>query len=376
MMAIVAALVALGAIGVAGALWGLVRSRNMQFWIGSYLRQAGRKPGSAPGGTRHVYFCFADHYEPFWGKVDATRARARVRRWVEGYPALAARHRDSEGRAPRHSFFYPEEEYDPQILEWLAELCRAGYGDVEVHLHHDDDTAGNLRETLTRYTERLFKDHGLLRREAATGKIAYCFIHGNWALDNSRPDGRWCGVDDEISVLLETGCRCDMTMPSAPSDTQTRKINSIYFAAGRPGRRKSHDDGRDAAVGGWRRPEELLLVQGPLTLNWRARKLGLIPRIENGEISSEAPPTRERARLWVDCGVTVKGAEEHVFVKVHTHGADDRTTDMLLGGGFETLWGSLEAQYRDRPGSALHYVSAWEMYEKIEELCRTGAPAR
>jgi hypothetical protein len=165
-------------------------------------------------------------------------------------------------------------------------------------------------------------------------------------------------------------------MPSAPSDTQTRKINSIYFAAGRPGRRKSHDDGRDARVGEWRRPGELLLVQGPLTLNWRARKFGIMPRIENGEISADAPPTRDRVRRWVDCGVTVGGAEEHVFVKVHTHGADERTTDMLLGGGFESIWSDLGTLYRDRPGYALHFVSAWEMYARIEALCRTPVGAR
>jgi hypothetical protein len=366
---------AVGALGL--AVWGLLRARNMQLWIGGYLRAVARRsPRPARGAVRHVYFCFADHYEPFWGKVDAARAHARVRRWVEGYPEVAERHRDSDGRAPRHTFFYPEEEYDPQILEWLGGLCRAGYGEVEVHLHHDQDTAANLRRTLMEYKERLFEKHGLLRREAGTGEIAYCFIHGNWALDNSRPDGRWCGVDDEITVLLETGCRCDMTMPSAPSDTQTRKINSIYFAAGRPGRRKSHDDGRDARVGEWRRPGELLLVQGPLTLNWRARKFGIMPRIENGEISADAPPTRDRVRRWVDCGVTVGGAEEHVFVKVHTHGADERTTDMLLGGGFESIWSDLGTLYRDRPGYALHFVSAWEMYARIEALCRTPVGAR
>ena len=108
------------ALSLVGVVWGLVRSRNMQFWLGGYLRRVGRRRARAGGMTRHVYFCFADHYEPFWGKVDAARARGRVRRWVEGYPAVAGRHRDSDGRGPRHSFFYPEEEYDPQILEWLA----------------------------------------------------------------------------------------------------------------------------------------------------------------------------------------------------------------------------------------------------------------
>lgn len=351
-------------------LWWHLWSRNMQIWIGAYLRQSLRPRHRPHGQTTHVYFCLADHYEPYWGKVDAAQAQARVRRWVEQYPTAASRHYDSESRPPQHSFFYPEEEYDPLILQWLAELCREGFGDVEVHLHHDNDTAENLRGTLLRYKELLFTEHGLLRRDSITKEIVYCFIHGNWALDNSRPDGRWCGVDDELSVLVDTGCRCDMTMPSAPSDTQTRKINSIYFARGRPGQRKSHEQGRDASCGQWAEPGELLLVQGPLTLNWRERKLALIPRIESGEISVDAPPTRERALLWVNCAIKVHGAEDYVFVKLHTHGADERTTEMLFDNGFERLWGSLEELYRDRPGYALHYVTAWEMYRKVEELSR------
>ena len=68
--------------------------------------------------------------------------------------------------------------------------------------------------------------HGLLSRDRYTGEVGYGFIHGNWALDNSRPDGRMCGVDNELDVLRETGCYADFTLPSAPSPTQTRKINS------------------------------------------------------------------------------------------------------------------------------------------------------
>jgi hypothetical protein len=66
--------------------------------------------------------------------------------------------------------------------------------------------------------------------------------------------------------------------------------------------------------------------------------------------------------------VSIKGAEEHVFVKVHAHGATDRSMQMLFGGGFESLWSELERQYRDRPGYRLHYVTAWEMYAKLKEL--------
>lgn len=367
---VIAALALLAAGGTA-----VLRSRHMDLWISAYIAQWPRRtwrprPAQQPAETRHVYFCFADHYEPYWGKANTETARARVQRWLADYPVIAARHRDSDGRVPQHSFFYPEEEYDETILDGLAGLCKAGFGDVEVHLHHDNDNAAHLRTTLQDFTRRLHERHGLLRRDPQTGQILYCFIHGNWALDNSRPDGRWCGVDDELSVLVETGCRCDMTMPSAPSDTQTGKINSIYFARGHAGCSKSHDHGRDCAVGGWGEDGELLLVQGPLMLNWSDRKLGLMPRIESAEISADAPPTAARVRLWERAGVTVRGAENHVFIKVHTHGAEERAAQALLGGGMDLMWTELERQFRDRPGYQLHYVTAWEMAQTVQRLCR------
>jgi hypothetical protein len=356
---------------VAVGVW-LVRKRNMQYWLPAHVASLARRRPAGP--ARHVHFCFADHYEPYGGTRDRERAHRRVALWLEKYPELARRHHDSDGRPPQHSFFYPEEEYDPELLDQLAGLRRAGLGDVEVHLHHDGDTADNLRATLCRYVETLHRRHGLLRCDAS-GRPVYAFIHGNWALDNSRPDGRWCGVDGELDVLVETGCRVDMTMPSAPSDTQTTKINSLYFARGRKGVRKAHDRGRDVAVGAWAEPGELLLVQGPLTLNWRQARWGVLPKIESAELSADAPPNAHRVALWGRCRIAVRGAEEHVFVKVHTHGATEASTEMLFGGGFETLWSELERQYRDRPGCALHYVTAWEMYERIRGLASPAAGA-
>jgi hypothetical protein len=98
-----------------------------------------------------------------------------------------------------------------------------------VHLHHDNDTADGVQEKLARLTAQLHDQHGLWRKDAA-GRRQYAFIHGNWALDNSRLDGRWCGVNNELSVLIETGCYADMAMPSAPSACQNSTINSIYYA--------------------------------------------------------------------------------------------------------------------------------------------------
>lgn len=350
-----------------------VRARNMHYWLGSYLRRVRPGPRRNMVASTVVYVAVADHYEPYGGKASREVAHRRLQRWVDTYPRIAGEHRDTGGRHPCHTFFYPIEEYDPEVLDALADLTRRGFGDVDVHYHHDNDTAEGLRAALLGFTRTLRERHGLLRDGDTPGEIPYTFVHGNWALDNSRPDGRWCGVDNELAVLTETGCKADFTLPSAPSDTQTGKINSIYFARGCTGKRKSHDTGRDLEVGQWGAPDELLLVQGPLGLNWRRRKLGLIPKIENAEISADAPPTAERVPLWFEYAPRIRGAERHVFIKLHTHGAEDETLEALLGGGLSNMWTELERNFRDRNGYELRYVSCWEMYIQIRALAQRQA---
>jgi len=110
------------------------------------------------------------------------------------------------------------------------------------------------------------------------------------------------------------------------------------------------------------------MIQGPLTLDWGRRKAGVLPRIENGELSADNPPRPERARLWADCGISIAGAEDHIFVKVHTHGAQPRAMETLLGGGLETLWATLEREFRDAPDWRLHYTTAWQMYGAVRQL--------
>jgi hypothetical protein len=211
----------------------------------------------------------------------------------------------------------------------------------------------------------LYHRHGLLRRDPRTGEIVYGFIHGNWSLCNSRPDGLLCGVNEELTILRETGCYADFTLPSAPSPTQTSTINSIYYAQDLPGRAKSHDRGIRAGVGRTPPPDHLLMIQGPLVLDWRRRRMGLVPRIENGDVHGGRPATLERLKLWMQAGVHVFGRPDWRFVKLHTHGCKSENIDTLLGAPMQKFHRDLAEFRRQHPNFRYHYVTAWEMAKLV-----------
>jgi hypothetical protein len=280
---------------------------------------------------------------------------------------MASAFRDADGEPPRHTFFYPIEQYDADVLAGIAALCHATRCETEIHLHHDNDTSENLRATLEEGKAR-FRSHGLLSTDAG-GAVRYGFIHGNWALDDSHPEHRACGVRDELTVLRDTGCNADFTMPSAPHRCQTRTINSIYYATDTPAP-KSHDTGTPARVG--QKPRgDLLLVQGPLGLNWRRRKFGVVPRIENGDLTAANPPTADRIALWREIAVQVGGRPDWIFIKLHTHGGSGRNLEMLLGEPMRRFHELLA-----REDFQLHYVTAREMVNIIHaaEDGKTGGP--
>jgi hypothetical protein len=360
-MSVIVVAVLLVALAGVGGVWSYLGRKNIGIWFPAYARQVLRR-SAVQNGTRHVIFCFVDHFEPRWRGADYARERARMLRWCEGYRRLCAGHRDADGRPPRHTYFFPEEEYRPEHLRDLVELCREGYGEVEVHLHHDNDTAEGLRSKLRSFTTTLVEEFGALPVLPNTQRAAWAFIHGNWALDNSRPDGRQCGVNDELTVLAEEGCYADFTLPSAPDITQTSTVNSIYYATDDPQRGKSHDRGSPVRVNG--APQgQLMIVQGPLGLNWRWRKFRVLPRIENGDVCKSSPP---RTDLWIDTAIHVQGKPEWTFVKVHTHGLQEPNMDVLLGPQTDALFSDLETRYNDGNRYVLHYVTAREMYNIIK----------
>jgi hypothetical protein len=371
-------LLLLAAVLLAGALYFARRlyRRGLDRWLVPYLVQAPKRRLPAADEEIHVLLCFADHYEPRAGGASPAVARSRVERWVGDYPRQFGRFRDSDGRPPRYTFFYPIEEYEAEHLDLLAGLCRAGFGEVELHLHHHNDTAANFREQLLTFRALLAERHGMLARRRATGELAYGFIHGNWALCNSHPGGINCGVNNELHILRETGCYADFTMPSAPHRTQTRKINSLYYARDKPGRAWSHDSGRDVGAGP-APADALLLIQGPLVFDWRRPRLGVVPRLENGCIQGSQPARIERLELWLKARVQVPARPDWFFVKLHAHGATENSHEALLGAPMVRFHEDLARRAAAEPRFHYHYVTAREMYNlvKAAEAGWTGSVA-
>jgi hypothetical protein len=367
-----------GIVGLAlvlfGVTWLQIRRRHMLRWLPTYFRERQRYRPPLPTDEVHVILCIADHFEPKADNASVEVGWQRVAAWVEKYPKQFGAYQDSDGRPPRYTFFFPIEEYEQGYLDALAGLCRAGFGEVEIHLHHDKDTPDGLRSKLLRFKEILTTQHGLLCRHRQTGAVMYGFIHGNWTLCNARADGALCGVNNEIPILLETGCYADFTFPSAPSETQPPIINRIYYAADRPGEPRSHETALSADA-----PTEnaLLLVQGPLMLDWGRRKWGIFPGVENACLQTTQPPSTARLGQWLRARIQVPSRPDWFFVKLHAHGAPEIDREALLGAPMVKFHEDLAKLARENPKFHFHYVTAREMVNLIKaaQAGHTGSVA-
>ena len=94
--------------------------------------------------------------------------------------------------------------------------------------------------------------------------------------------------------------------------------------------------------------------------------------MENGEVTSANPPSRERMELWQRARITVAGRPDWLFVKLHCHGMDPRDEAAMLG---TPLHRFLQAVTTDR-SMAVHFVTAREMVNMILAACdgRDGNP--
>ncbi len=328
---------------------------SAEIWLQPYVKDRLQQLLSPPPSPRRAWVAITDHYEPFWQNKDEQLARQRVAEWRLKWPQIAARHRDSTGKPPQYCFFYPQEEYRPHLMESLAEMARGGIADVEIHLHHDGEGQQDFLDRMNSFRETLFHKHGLLRKK--DGNIAFGFIHGNWALDNSRDDGLCCGLNNEIQLLRDLGCYADFTMPCGTASTQAKTLNKIYWANDDICKPKSYDRGIEV-VAGRLGTGDLLMITGPFGLLWKSR---LRPGLEIGELAGYAMPTPYRVKRWFDLSPRIG---KDVFIKLFAHGTQERNAGPLLDVGLDAMFSALHDESARR-GIELRYVTAWDMYRAV-----------
>jgi hypothetical protein len=368
---------------VFAAFWA--RTRYIGIWFTGYIRSRFLKRRYArprPSGSdlRHVLFCFVDHFEPGWNKADAATQDMRVAAWKHRYPVMARQFCDADGIHPRHTWFYPPHYYKEEHLASLVGLCRDGLGEIELHLHHNrippfPETAFSLQEKIA-HCQELYGRMGVFRTiEGEIERKRYAFIHGDWALDNSRPEH--CGVNNEITLLKESGCYADFTFPAYRMPSQPRQANSVYYAVDDPGRPKSYDRGIPVVAGG-RMTGDLMIIQGPIGFRWKGRRHLLVPSIDDGEIAASNLPTPDRVDFWINTGIHVAGKPEWIIAKIFTHGAPESEHEVLLGEPIVRMHQYLASRYNDGNNFRLHYVTARELYNiiKAAEAGNVGDPCQ
>jgi hypothetical protein len=246
-------------------------------------------------------------------------------------------------------------------------MCRKGLGEIELHFHHNrvepfPDTEATFRVKISNAL-RSFSRFGIF--PVQDGKARFSFIHGDWALDNSRGD-KFCGINNELEVLSSLGCYADFTFP-ALYESQPAMINKIFYANEDPLRPKSYNIGQEVSVGS-RQGERIMIIQGPLGIRARGISSRFLPAIEWADIANSNPPTCRRVDFWINTAIAVKGREDFVFVKLHTHGAWEGCSQAMFAGPMDDMLNYLETRYNDRSRYFLHYVTAREMYNCIKAL--------
>jgi hypothetical protein len=314
---------------------------------------------------KHIIFTIADHFEPAWSP-DGLLDLDDQKRALEAYYKLARKTGesiiDSDGTKFRHTNFYPGEQYNKDLLDTLAGMQAEGLGEVEIHLHHgveEPDTAENLRRDLIEFRDVLAGEHKCLSRMDGRGIPQYAFVHGNLALANSC-GGRYCGVDEEMQILSETGCYADMSLPSAPDQSQVGVINKIYECGLPLDKKVPHRKGKSVRVNG-NSLQLPLIFTGPLIFNWTRRIKGFpVPRIEDGALVANQPMDLERFRRWQNANITVSGNSEWIFVKLYCHGFFGYDQQACIGEDAARFFGKIIENGEKTDNYKVHFASARE----------------
>ena len=151
----------------------------------------------------------------------------------------------------------------------------------------------------------------------------------------------------------------------APSRTQGRVLNKIYWATDDVTKPKSYDTGVEVKANRFG-SGDLLMITGPFGLNWKGR---LKPSLEIGELAGYCLPTLYRVKRWLDLAPRIG---DDIFIKLFGHGTQERNAGPLLDGGLDVMFDALERECASRK-IELRYATAWQMYQGVRAAAGAAA---
>ncbi len=308
----------------------------------------------------NIYLSLCDYFHPFSGSVSQEIAEHRVVTWCKEYLKLSKLHVDSSGNHPIHSFFYSEADYNPRLLDVLYRLHKEKLSDVEILIPYIEEPLDNFKHKIEEFRDALFYHHGFLRK-SAEGSIRYGFatemknIYGNKNIIRNN------ALLKKLSILLETGCYADFSLFSKKIHREYLKIINLSFKA-------SFVSGLSETFSDNSIYKDLQLVLGPTANGWLNRKWGIFPYLETGEISSIRNFESFRINSWLQNCIRIDSDIINLFIKLHTFGGLDQNIRYLLGeSGLHQMFTCFEKLCANN-NFVLNYVSAYEMYEKINTI--------
>ncbi len=355
---------ALSVITIAILFTAYIKVKCIDRWLFSYLHGL-TKFNTVKNKPIDIIFIFVDHFE-------LNGHEERLKSWTDGYPKLAKKHTDNDGRHPCHSFFYALDLMHEHELAAMQPVIEQGFGEFELHWHHAHESEASYIDKLDQ-AMAIFNKYGYMRPYRKDQDYCFSFIHGNWSLANSLGED-FCGLDNEIDILKSKGCYADYTFPALFNMAQPPTINNIYYCQNLKNP-ACYFNGRLAQVDQREKDDEFMIFQGPLTINWFDWRHKWHPTIEDGDINymnTHGDPKRIDA--WVRQEIHVEGRPEWQFVKVFCHGGQDHKS--VVSEQTDKLFTHLENTYNDGKKYRLHYASAREAYNIVRaaEAGKEGNP--